>query len=44
MMRILAAHVYHESNTFCPEETRLEHFEIYRRPYLLSPELVLRKQ
>lgn len=27
MMRILAAHVYHESNTFCPEETRLEHFE-----------------
>lgn len=36
MMRILAAHVYHESNTFCPEETRLEHFEIYQGGKMLA--------
>ena len=28
MMRVLVAHVYHESNTFCLEKTRLEDFEI----------------
>ena len=28
MMRVLGAHVYHESNTFCLEKTRLEDFEI----------------
>lgn len=27
-MRVLAAHVYHESNTFCLDKTRLEDFEI----------------
>lgn len=27
-MRVLVAHVYHESNTFCLEPTRLEDFEI----------------
>jgi len=29
-MRILVAHLYHESNTFCIEPTRKEEFEVYR--------------
>lgn len=29
-MRILVAHLYHESNTFCPALTRKDEFEVYR--------------
>lgn len=29
-MRVLAGHIYHESNTFCPSGTALEAFEVYR--------------
>ena len=29
-MRILVAHLYHESNTFCVKPTRKEEFEVYR--------------
>ena len=35
-MRVLAAHVYHESNTFCLEKTRLEHFECREGVEMLS--------
>ena len=28
-MRILVGHIYHESNTFCPEMTRLDQFECF---------------
>lgn len=35
-MRILAAHIYHESNTFCPEVTRLEEFECFGGQKLLD--------
>ena len=35
-MRVLAAHVYHESNTFCLEKTRLEDFECREEVEMLS--------
>lgn len=35
-MRILVGHVYHESNTFSPQKTRLEDFEVYEGDAMLS--------
>ena len=35
MMRIAVAHLYHESNTFCLEKTRLEDFEHLTGPAML---------
>jgi len=35
-MRILAAHIYHESNTFCPKMTGLEQFECFGGQKLLD--------
>ncbi len=35
MMRVLVAHVYHESNTFCEHNTRLEDFEVHQGASML---------